>query len=374
MSDARTPDATTGGVMILAGGTGGHIFPGLAVAHELRRRGVAVGWLGSAGGMETRLVPQHGIEVDEIAIRGVRGKGVATLLTAPFKLMSAVWDAGGVLAVRKPRAVISFGGFAAGPGGLAARLAGIPLLVHEQNRAPGMTNKVLSRLACHVLTGFPGSFPLREEVVGNPVRTEISEVEPPSTRLADRSGPLRLLVLGGSQGASALNRAVPQALASLGADARWIVRHQCGEKMLDDARAAYRDAGVEASVEPFIADMAAAYAWADLVVCRAGALTLAEVCAVGVASVLVPFPQAVDDHQTRNAQFLVERGAARLLPQSETLAARLADTLSMLSSREALRPMAEAARALAKPDAAARVADLVMQEMSLQNPNTERTA
>ncbi len=374
MSDARTPDATTGGVMILAGGTGGHIFPGLAVAHELRRRGVAVGWLGSAGGMETRLVPQHGIEVDEIAIRGVRGKGVATLLTAPFKLMSAVWDAGGVLAVRKPRAVISFGGFAAGPGGLAARLAGIPLLVHEQNRAPGMTNKVLSRLACHVLTGFPGSFPLREEVVGNPVRTEISEVEPPSTRLADRSGPLRLLVLGGSQGASALNRAVPLALASLGADARWIVRHQCGEKMLDDARAAYRDAGVEASVEPFIADMAAAYAWADLVVCRAGALTLAEVCAVGVASVLVPFPQAVDDHQTRNAQFLVERGAARLLPQSETLAARLADTLSMLSSREALRPMAEAARALAKPDAAARVADLVMQEMSLQNPNTERTA
>lgn len=374
MIDATATAANAPGVMILAGGTGGHIFPGLAVAHELRRRGVAVGWLGSAGGMETRLVPQHGIEVDEIAIRGVRGKGIATLLAAPFKLMSAVWDAGGVIAERKPRAVISFGGFAAGPGGLAARLAGVPLLVHEQNRAPGMTNKVLSRLARHVLTGFPGSFPLREEVVGNPVRAEISSVEPPSTRLAGREGPLRLLVLGGSQGAAALNRGVPKALASLGADAQWIVRHQCGEKMLDDARAAYRDAGIEASVEPFIADMAAAYAWADLVVCRAGALTLAEVCAVGVASVLVPFPQAVDDHQTKNAQFLVERGAAKLLPQSETLAARLADCLSVLGSREALRPMAEAARALARPDAASRVADIVMQEISLQTPTPERAA
>ena len=376
MSDARAtalaPDAP--GVMILAGGTGGHIFPGLAVAQELRRRGVAVGWLGSAGGMETRLVPQHGIHVDEIAIRGVRGKGAGALLAAPFKLASAVWEAGGVLAERKPRAVISFGGFAAGPGGLAAKLAGIPLLVHEQNRAPGMTNKVLSRLARHVLTGFPGSFPLREEVVGNPVRNEIAAVESPATRLAGREGPLRLLVLGGSQGAAALNAAVPKAIASLAADTAWTVRHQCGEKMLDDARAAYRDAGLEASVEPFIADMAAAYTWADLVVCRAGALTLAEVCAVGVASVLVPFPQAVDDHQTKNAQFLVERGAARLLPQSETLAARLADTLSTLCSRDALRPMAEAARALARPDAAARVADILMQEITLQNSNTGRSA
>lgn len=374
MTDAHATAANAPGVMILAGGTGGHIFPGLAVAHELRRRGVAVGWLGSAGGMETRLVPQHGIQVDEIAIRGVRGKGMATLATAPFKLLSAVWDAGGVLAERKPRAVISFGGFAAGPGGLAARLAGIPLLVHEQNRAPGMTNKVLAKLARRVLTGFPGSFPLREEVVGNPVRAEIAAVEPPATRLADRHGPLRLLVLGGSQGAAALNRGVPQALAALGAGANWTVRHQCGEKMLDDARAAYRDAGVEASVEPFIADMAAAYAWADLVVCRAGALTLAEVCAVGVASLLVPFPQAVDDHQTKNAQFLVERGAARLLPQSDTLPARLADALSALSSRDALRPMAEAARALARPDAAARVADFVMQEIHLHKPVPERAA
>ncbi|GAB2502368.1 undecaprenyldiphospho-muramoylpentapeptide beta-N-acetylglucosaminyltransferase [Lysobacter humi (ex Lee et al. 2017)] len=363
MNDARaTADASTGGVMILAGGTGGHIFPGLAVAHELRRRGVPVGWLGSAGGMETRLVPPHGIEVDTIAIRGVRGKGAATLLSAPFKLMGAVAAARRVLAQRRPRAVISFGGFAAGPGGLAAKLAGLPLYVHEQNRAPGMTNRVLARLASRVLTGFPDSFPGREQVVGNPVRAEIAAIMPPAQRFDGRDGPLRLLVLGGSQGAAALNRAVPEAVARSGA-ASWTIRHQCGEKMLDDAIAAYRANGVDASVEPFIADMAAAYAWADLVVCRAGALTLAEVCAAGVPSLLVPFPQAVDDHQTKNACFLVERGAARLLPQSDSLPTRLGDTLTALSSREALRPMADAARALARPEAAAHVADLVMESI-----------
>ena len=358
MSDARA------NVMILAGGTGGHIFPGLAVAHELRRRGVSVGWLGSEGGMETRLVPQHGIDVDTIAIRGVRGKGAATLLKAPFKLMSAVSAARAVLSRRRPQSVISFGGFAAGPGGLAAKLAGIPLYVHEQNRAPGMTNRVLSKMARRVLTGFPGTF-ADENVVGNPVRAEIADVAPPSTRFDGRDGPLRLLVLGGSQGAAALNTAVPAALASLGNRARWQVRHQCGEKMVDAATTAYRDAGIDARVEPFIADMAAAYAEADIVVCRAGALTLAELCAVGVASVLVPFPQAVDDHQTKNAQFLVERGAARLLPQGEHLAAQLADTLESLGTRDALRPMADAARALARPDAASRVADFVMETIDM---------
>ena len=365
MTDARANADAPVDVMILAGGTGGHIFPGLAVAHELRRRGLAVGWLGSEGGMETRLVPQHGIDVDTIAIRGVRGKGAATLLVAPFKLMSAVSAARAVLSKRRPKAVISFGGFAAGPGGLAAKLAGIPLYVHEQNRAPGMTNRVLSKMARRVLTGFPGSF-AGETVVGNPVRDEIAQVAPPAGRFDGRNGPLRLLVLGGSQGAAALNRAVPQAIASLVDRDAWIVRHQCGERMLDDARAAYRDAGVDATVEPFIADMAAAYAEADLVVCRAGALTLAEVCAVGVASVLVPFPQAVDDHQTKNAQYLVERGAARLLPQGERLVAQLADSLESLASRDALRPMADAARALARPDAATRVADLVMETIAME--------
>lgn len=290
-------------VMILAGGTGGHIFPGLAVAKVLRARGVPVTWLGADGAMETRLVPQHAIQIDTLAISGLRGKGIVKLLGAPVRVMRAVRAAGFVLRKRQPRAVISFGGFAAGPGGLAARLLGVPLLVHEQNRAPGMTNKVLSRFARRVLTGFPGSF-AGEEAVGNPVREEIAALPAPATRLVGRGGPVRLLVLGGSQGARALNNAVPAALAALGHPAV-DVRHQCGEKLRAEAEAAYAQAAVNASVEPFIADMAAAYAWADLVVCRAGASTLAEICAAGVGSVLVPFAAAVDDHQTRNAEYLV---------------------------------------------------------------------
>ena len=223
-------------VMILAGGTGGHIFPGLAVARALRERGQPVMWLGAEGGMETRLVPQHDIAIDTIAVRGVRGKGLTTLLFAPFKLLGTVRAAAQVLRQRQPRAVISFGGYAAGPGGLAARLAGIPLIVHEQNRAPGMTNRVLSRMARHVLTGFPDTFhAVKEEVVGNPVRAEISAVAPPQERFAGRQGPLRLLVLGGSQGARALNTAVPKAIAALRGTVAFDVRHQCGEKMRADA-------------------------------------------------------------------------------------------------------------------------------------------
>ena len=350
-------------VMILAGGTGGHIFPGLAVAHALRERGVPVLWLGAEGGMETRLVPQHDFQIDTIQVKGVRGKGFATLLAAPFKVFSAVHAARQTLRHRQPRAVISFGGYAAGPGGLAARLAGIPLLVHEQNRAPGLTNRVLAKFARRVLTGFPQTFAGgREEVVGNPVRSEITAIAPPSQRFAQRDGALRVLVLGGSQGARALNAAVPEALRALQGHAIE-VRHQCGEKMRADAEAAYARAGIAASVEPFIADMAAAYAWADLVVCRAGALTLAELCAAGVGSVLVPFPQAVDDHQTRNAEYLVERGAAILLKQDDALAARLTEVLRELANHaDRRRAMADAARALARPDAAARVADAVVQE------------
>jgi UDP-N-acetylglucosamine--N-acetylmuramyl-(pentapeptide) pyrophosphoryl-undecaprenol N-acetylglucosamine transferase len=348
-------------VLVLAGGTGGHIFPGLAVAQALRERGVPVRWLGAAGGMETRLVPEHGIPIDTIAVQGVRGKGLATLLAAPLRVLGAVRAAARVLRQQQPRAVVSFGGFAAGPGGLAARLAGVPLLVHEQNRAAGMTNRVLARLARRVLTGFPQTF-AGEEVVGNPVRAAIAAVAPPEVRFADRGGALKLLVLGGSQGARALNAAVPEALGAL-PDTAVEVRHQCGEKLRADAEAAYATAGIAGSVEPFIADMAAAYAWADLVVCRAGALTLAELCAAGVGSVLVPFPQAVDDHQTRNAEYLVERGAAQLLKQDDALGARLAAVLRALAADPARRlAMAQAARALARPDAAARVADAVLQE------------
>lgn len=345
-------------IVIMAGGTGGHIFPGLAVARALRERGAEVRWLGADGGMETRLVPPHGIPLDTLAVQGVRGKGLGTLLRAPLRLLAAVRAARAVLRRERPDAVVSFGGYAAGPGGIAAWLAGIPLLVHEQNRAAGMTNKVLARVARQVLVGFPQTF-AKETHVGNPVRAEIAAVAPPEAREFDHAGPLRLLVLGGSQGARALNEAVPQAVAALGMPVE--ILHQAGERMLDAARQAYVDAGVPARVEPFIADMAAAYAWADLVVCRAGALTLAELCAVGVGSVLVPFPQAVDDHQTRNADFLVEHGAAVLLPQSDQLPARLREVLAPLSADAGKRlAMARAARALARPDAAQRVAEAVL--------------
>ena len=348
-------------VMILAGGTGGHIFPGLAVASALQARGVPVIWLGADGGMETRLVPARGIAMYTIAVKGLRGKGIGTLLRAPLRVLGSVRAASKVLKKRAPRAVVSFGGYAAGPGGLAARLHGTPLVVHEQNRAPGMTNRVLARFARRVLTGFPQTFKhVTEEVVGNPVRSEIALLPPPGERLPQRNGALRLLVLGGSQGARALNSAVPQALAGLGGTVE--VRHQCGEKLREEATLAYSDARIVASVEPFIADMAAAYAWADLVVCRAGALTLAELCAAGIGSLLVPFPQAVDDHQTRNAEFLVERGAALLLPQGDSLAGDLRNALAELASNPARRlAMAEAARKLAMPDAAERVADIVLQ-------------
>ena len=348
-------------VMMMAGGTGGHIFPALAVAKVLRARGVPVVWLGADGAMETRLVPQHGIELDTLAITGLRGKGTLALLGAPVRVLRAIRAAGFVLRRRAPRAVVSFGGFASGPGGVAARLMGLPLLVHEQNRAAGFTNRVLVRVARRVMTGFPGAFPGREEAVGNPVREEIAAIASPASRLAGREGPLRLLVLGGSQGARALNMAVPRALAALPAGSI-DVRHQCGEKLRDEAARAYLDAGVAASVEAFITDMAAAYAWADLVVCRSGASTLAELCAVGVGSVLVPFPQAVDDHQTRNAEYLVERGAAVLLKQNDDLADALATTLRRLSGDNAARlAMAEAARTLAKPDAADRIADIILE-------------
>jgi UDP-N-acetylglucosamine--N-acetylmuramyl-(pentapeptide) pyrophosphoryl-undecaprenol N-acetylglucosamine transferase len=349
-------------VLILAGGTGGHIFPGLAVAAALRARDVPVLWLGADGGMETRLVPQHGVAIETIAISGIRGKGIGTLLRAPFRVLSAIRAAGRVLKAHKPRAVVSFGGFAAGPGGIAAVLARVPLLVHEQNRAPGMTNRVLARFARRVLCGFPDAFPGKETVVGNPVRSVIAQVPPPNERFIGRGGAMRVLVLGGSQGARALNEAVPKAIAQLqGAGIE--VRHQCGEKLRDDTARAYAAAGVQTSIEPFIADMAAAYAWADIVVCRAGALTLAELCAVGVGGLLVPLPTAVDDHQTKNAQYVVQRRAGVLLKQDDQLVQTLAMELrNLVLDPERRLFMAEAARSLAKIDAAERVADAVLEE------------
>ncbi len=350
-------------VVILAGGTGGHIFPGLAVAQALRERGVPVLWIGARDRMETRLVPAQGFPIETIDIAGLRGKGPLALLGAPLRLLRAVWQARAILRRVKPRAVVSFGGFAAGPGGLAAWLSRWPLLVHEQNSRPGVTNRVLSRLARRVLEGFPGSFPARIDVqtVGNPVRPEIAALSPPEVRLAGRDGALRVLVLGGSQGARALNRGVPPALAAQ--TAALDVLHQCGETQVQAATESYAQSGVTARIVPFIEDMAQVYGWADVVVCRAGALTLAEVCAAGIASVLVPLPGAADDHQTFNAEHLVSHGAAVRVAEGEGFENRLAEAIAALATDPALRlSRATAARALARPDAARVVAEAALAE------------
>lgn len=351
-------------VMILAGGTGGHIFPGLAVANELRARDVPVIWLGSDGGMETRLVPQHHIAIETIAVRGLRGKGITGLLAAPFVILRSVLQAVAKVRRHQPRAVLSFGGFAAGPAGLAAWLLRKPLIVHEANRAPGFTNRVLARVADRVLCGFPDSFKnVPNDVVGNPVRAEIAGLSPPDQRLANRTGAIRLLVLGGSQGAKAINNVVPKVVASMKGVVDFEIRHQCGEKLLADARQAYAAADVNASVEAFIQDMAAAYGWADIVIGRAGALTIAELCAAGIGSILIPFPGAVDDHQARNAQYLKECGAGDWLRQTETLQHDLRQLLGeFCEDRNFLVQLAIAARKAALPAATKDVADIVLSE------------
>jgi UDP-N-acetylglucosamine--N-acetylmuramyl-(pentapeptide) pyrophosphoryl-undecaprenol N-acetylglucosamine transferase len=343
-------------VLIMAGGTGGHIFPGLAVAEALRAQGVPVVWLGAAGGMETKVVPAHGIDLHAIRVGGLRGKGWRTRLAAPWMLLRALVAALAVVAQVKPRSVLSMGGYVAGPGGLAAYLLRKPLLVHEQNRVAGYTNRKLSGLARRVLAGFADALP-GAAWVGNPVRGAIAALAPPAQRFADRAARARLLVLGGSLGARALNLALPQALARLPSERRPELLHQCGQRGIDEARAAYAEAGVEAQVVPFIDDMAGAYAWADLAVCRAGALTLAELTAAGLGAVLVPFPHAVDDHQTGNAQALVDAGAAEMIQERDLNIDELAQRLdALLHDRTRLLAMATAARTLAKPDAAAAIA------------------
>lgn len=339
-------------VLIMAGGTGGHIFPGLAVAECLRAQGVPVVWLGAVGGMETKVVPAQRIELHTVAVGGLRGKGLRTRLLAPLMLLRSLFAALGVLRKVQPRSVLSMGGYVAGPGGIAAWLLRRPLLVHEQNRVAGFTNRKLAGFAQRVLAGFADALP-QAEWVGNPVRDTIAALPPPAERMAGREGRARLLVLGGSLGARALNLALPQALAQLTPAQRPEVLHQCGSRGLDEAREAYARAGVEAQVVAFIDDMAGMYGWADLAVCRAGALTLAELAAAGLGAVLVPFPHAVDDHQTRNAEVLVTAGAAELMQENELNVQILAQRLeALLGDRPRLLAMAEAARTLAKPDAA----------------------
>lgn len=343
---------------VMAGGTGGHVFPALAVAELLREQGVQVFWIGTRRGLEARLVPEHGFPLEWIGIEGLRGKGPQQLLAAPFKLATALRQAADILRRRRPDLVLGMGGFASGPGGLMARLLGIPLVIQEQNRIPGLTNQWLSRIAARVFEAFPNSFPAGRGAVtsGNPVRPEITALETPRERMAARSGPGHLLVVGGSLGARILNETVAGAVAMLPPEQRPRIRHQAGELTLEAARGAFLDARVEAEVVPFIADMAEAYAWADLVVCRAGALTVSELAAAGVGSILVPYPHAVDDHQTGNARYLAEVDAAQLLPQTELSPVSLGAALAgLFGDRSRLIAMAEAARSRAEPEAAARI-------------------
>ncbi len=347
--------------LVMAGGTGGHVFPALATARVLRRRGFDIVWLGTRQGIEARLVPAEGIPVEWLSVGGLRGKGALTLALAPFRLVKALLQA--LRAVRRhaPQVVLGAGGFASGPGGLAAWLLGRPLVVHEQNAVAGMTNRLLARLADRVLEGFPNSFggSVHAQRVGNPVRPEIASVAVPERRYAGRAGRIRLLVVGGSQGAQRLNAVVPAAVAELPADLRPDILHQTGQRGLDEVVTAYRARGIEADVRPFIDDMAGAYGWADLAVCRAGALTVAELAAVGLPAILVPFPAAVDDHQTRNAEFIVKAGGALLMPESTLTPGSLATQLRTLvqAGRPRLTAMAQAARATAITDADERLAD-----------------
>lgn len=354
-------------VLIMAGGTGGHVFPALAVARELVTRGARVSWLGTAAGIESRLVPAADFALHTIDVGGLRGKHVVTRALAPFTISRALWQALCLLRQLRPALVIGMGGFASGPGGLAARLMGTPLLVHEQNAAAGLTNRVLARLATTVLQAFPDTFAeaRRPRTVGNPVRADILELPAPAERWANRAGPLRLLVLGGSGGALALNERVPAALAEMPPESRPQVWHQAG-RTLEAAEKAYTDRGIEVHLEAFIDDMAAAYGWADLVLCRSGALTVAELAAAGVAAVLVPYPYAVDDHQRANGQYLVTAGAARLVDQSELSATRLAREFAELGTdRAKLLERAEAARAVAWGNATHDIVDSCYQSLGV---------
>lgn len=337
------PSHSTPCALVMAGGTGGHIFPGLALAEALRARGWHVHWLGAPGSMEERLVPPRGFAFETVAFGGVRGKGLKTLALLPWRLAQALGQSWRVVQRVRPDVVIGLGGYITFPGGLMAALAGKPLLLHEQNSVAGLANKVLARVARGVFSAYPNALP-QAQWVGNPLRAEFLQQPPPAQRFAGRSGPLRLLVVGGSLGAKALNDAVPQALALIPEAQRPHVTHQSGEKQIDALRAAYAAAGVQATLTPFIQDTARAFADADVVIARAGASTVTELAAVGTAAIFVPFPHAVDDHQTHNARFLVDAGAGWLLPQNELNPAGLARQLQALTRAE-LQARAECALA-----------------------------
>ena len=352
-------------ILVMAGGTGGHVYPALAVARALQAESQQVVWLGTHRGLESRIVPEADIDIEWISIKGLRRKGMLALIIAPLQLAWALMQSLSVIIRHRPAAVLGMGGFVSGPGGVAAWLTRRPLVIHEQNAAAGMTNRLLARLARVVLQAFPGSFnaKFKAETVGNPVREDIAAIATPAVRYSDRKGPLRLLVLGGSQGSLALNITVPAALGMLDPELRPIVRHQCGERTLPAAQQAYTKHDVDVELLPFIEDMAEVYAWADLVVCRAGALTVAEICAAGLPALFVPYPAAVDDHQTANARPLESAGAAAIVQESvltpELLAGMLRD---WLQSRAMLLERAEKSRALAKPDSLRRITHICLEQ------------
>ena len=357
-------------VLIMAGGTGGHVFPALAVAQELRQRGIPVVWMGTRAGLEARLVPEAGFPMEWISVSGLRGKGVLRLLMAPFMLLIAGVQALAVLLRQKPMAVLGMGGFVTGPGGAMARLLRKPLCIHEQNAVAGTTNRLLARIATCVMEAFPNSFPFADSIMhkttltGNPVRTEISAIPEPDKRFAGRGNEkqIHLLVLGGSLGAQAINKVIPEALKLLAPEYRPLVRHQAGLRNLEETKKYYQDDEVNVELVPFIDDMAAAYTWADIVICRAGALTVSELTASGVGAVLVPYPYAIDDHQTLNARYLVDAGAGLMLDQKEMTAESVSGLLKEFSSqRGRLLELANAAKVLAMPDAACRVAEICME-------------
>ena len=350
-----------GNVLIMAGGTGGHVFPALACAREFQARGYTVHWLGTPRGIENELVPAAGLKLHLINVTGLRGKGRLSLLKAPFMLIKALLQARKVVRELSPVCVVGFGGYVTGPGGLAAKLAGVPLIIHEQNAVAGTANRSLASFAARVCEAFPQTFAAssKRRTTGNPVRAELFFETPRQTLIGRRP---RLLVLGGSLGAEPLNKLLPEALAQVPAEIRPEVFHQAGKHHDEVTAERYRAAGVEAQVAPFIKDMAQAYGWADLVVCRAGALTVSELAAAGLPSLLVPLPHAIDDHQSRNAEYLAREGAAFVMPQATTGAAEMAARLKeVLMQPEQLNRMAVTARQLAKPDATNTVVDICLE-------------
>lgn len=346
-------------ILITAGGTGGHVFPGLAVARALQAQDIPVIWMGTKKGLEARVIPEAGIEMVYLSVNGLRGKNILTLIGAPIQLAKALFQSIMIMRKVKPKAVLGMGGFVAGPGGLVASLMGIPVVIHEQNAIPGLTNKLLSFVSKRVLEGFPGTFKGKKnsQGIGNPVRQDIAGLQHPIYRLGDRWGHVHVLIIGGSLGAQALNEIVPMALSELALDKRPVVRHQAGKNKDVSTNKLYEKLGVHAEVTPFVEDMAEAYAWADLVICRSGALTVAEISAAGLASIMVPYPHAVDDHQTANAQYLADAEATVLIQQNDLTKESLASLLEELcADRNKLIEMAFRAYELAKPNATNEVA------------------